>query len=87
MSSKPSYSLEHLSLGVKVFCLLFFTEKSYKGFKLLKILKKNTVSKKLYLEFEPEQQQIKIRKEPRPNQLGHKATFMRGEMYFKINIF
>ena len=40
MSSIPSYSMESLLLRVKVSCLLLFTEKSYKGFKIVEILKK-----------------------------------------------
>ena len=40
MSSTSSYFLEPCLLGVKVSCLLFFTEKSYRGLKIVKILKK-----------------------------------------------
>jgi len=40
MTSIPSYFLEPLVLGVKVACLLLFTEKSCKGFKIVKISKK-----------------------------------------------
>ena len=44
MSSVPRYSLEPLRLRVKVSCLLLFTEKSYKGFKIVKILKKGFIT-------------------------------------------
>ena len=40
MNSIPNYTLEPLLLGIKVSCLLLFTEKSYKGLKIVKILKK-----------------------------------------------
>ena len=45
MSSTSSYFLEPRLLGVKVSCFLFFTEKSYKGFKIVKILIKGSITK------------------------------------------
>ena len=49
MGSIPRYSLESLFLRVKLSFLLFFTEKSYKGFKIVKILKKeNMIKNALY---------------------------------------
>ena len=57
MSSIPSYFLEPLLLRLKS-CLLFLTEKSYKGFKIVKILKKkDPLLNMLCPELEPEQQE------------------------------
>ena len=88
MSSIPSYSMESLLLGVKVSCLLLFAEKSYKGFKIVKILKKGYKTKKAPSRIRTwTAREFLIRKIClTPYQLGHRVTLPRGA-YFKINKF